>query len=35
MVTLQVPVPEQTPLQPAKAEPPAGDAVSVTLVPLA
>ena len=35
MATLQVPVPEQAPLQPAKVEPPAGEAVSVTLVPLA
>jgi hypothetical protein len=35
MLTLQAPVPEQAPLQPAKVDPEAGDAVSVTLVPLA
>jgi len=35
MVTEQVPVPEQPPpLQPVKLDPPAGDAVSVTTVPL-
>jgi len=35
IVTEQVPVPEQPPpLQPAKVEPPAGAAVSVTDVPL-
>jgi hypothetical protein len=34
IVTEQVPVPEQAPLQPAKVEPPAGAAVSVTTVPL-
>src|SRR5260370_8981306 len=35
MVTAHVPVPEQLPpLQPAKVEPPAGAAVSVTTVPL-
>src|SRR5260370_27968983 len=35
MVTAHVPVPEQLPpLQPAKVEPPAGAAVSVTSVPL-
>jgi hypothetical protein len=33
MVTAQVPVPEQAPLQPAKVEPAAGAAVSVTAVP--
>jgi hypothetical protein len=31
-VSVQVPVPEQSPLQPAKLEPPVGVAVSVTLV---
>src|SRR5438093_1194333 len=35
MVTLQVPVPAQLPLQPVKVEPAAGVAVSVTAVPLA
>jgi len=35
MVTLQVPVPEQAPLQPAKVEPAAAVAVRVTGVPLA
>ena len=35
MVTAQLPVPEQAPLQPANVEPPAGAAVSVTFVPLA
>jgi hypothetical protein len=35
IVTLQVPVPEQAPLQPAKVEPVPGAAVSVTIVPLA
>ena len=34
MFTVQVPVPEQSPLQPAKVEPAAGVAVSVTLPPL-
>jgi hypothetical protein len=35
MVTEHVPVPEQPPpLQPANVDPPAGDAVSVTAVPL-
>ena len=33
--TVQVPLPEHAPLQPAKAEPPAADAVKVTEVPLA
>src|SRR5256885_4651988 len=33
-VTVQVPVPEQPPLQPVKIEPAAGAAVSVTAVPL-
>jgi len=33
-VVTQLPVPEQAPLQPKKAEPDAGLAVSVTLVPL-
>ena len=32
IVTLQAPVPEHAPLQPAKAEPVAGMAVSVTVV---
>ncbi len=32
-VTVQVPVPEQAPLQPAKVEPAAGVAVRVTAVP--
>jgi hypothetical protein len=35
MVTTQLPLPEQAPLQPAKLEPAAGAALSVTLVPLA
>src|ERR1700682_3338472 len=35
MVTVQVRVPEQAPLHPAKTEPAAGVAVSVTVVPLA
>ena len=35
MLTLQAPAPEQAPLQPAKVEPPAADAVSATFVPLA
>jgi hypothetical protein len=35
MVTVHVPVPEQGPLQPAKEEPAAGEAVRVTTVPLA
>jgi hypothetical protein len=35
MVTLQVPVPEQAPLQPAKVDPAAAVAVKVTGVPLA
>src|SRR5881409_20260 len=34
MVTVQVPVPVQPPLQPVKVEPGAGTAVSVTAVPL-
>jgi phage tail protein X len=34
MVTLQVPVPEQAPLQPAKVDPAAAVAVKVTIVPL-
>src|SRR5437867_1156966 len=34
MVTVQVPVPVQPPLQPVKVEPAAGTAVSVTAVPL-
>ena len=34
MVTMQEPVPVQAPLHPAKVEPPAAAAVSVTLVPL-
>jgi len=34
-VTVQVPVPEQPPLQPVKIDPAAGAAVSVTPVPLA
>ena len=35
MVATQLPVPEQpAPLQPANVDPPAGDAVSVTTVPL-
>jgi hypothetical protein len=33
IVTEQVPVPEQAPLQPANVDPPAGLAVSVTDVP--
>ena len=33
-VTVQVPVPEQPPLQPVKREPAAGVAVSVIIVPL-
>ena len=33
--TMQLPVPVQAPLQPAKVEPVAGAAVSVTVVPLA
>ena len=33
IVTLQGPVPEQAPLQPAKVEPEAGEAVSVTVAP--
>jgi len=33
MLTAQVAVPEQAPLQPEKVEPPAGVAVRVTLVP--
>src|SRR5258706_10304202 len=32
-VTVQVPVPEQAPLQPPKVDPEAGVAVSITLVP--
>src|SRR5206468_529943 len=35
MVTLQVPVPAQPPLQPVKADPAAGVAVRVTTVPFA
>jgi hypothetical protein len=35
MLTAQVPVPEQAPLQPAKVEPAAGEAVNVTVGPLA
>jgi hypothetical protein len=35
IVTLQVPVPEQAPLQPANIEPVPGAAVNVTMVPLA
>src|SRR5262245_19823227 len=35
MDTVQVPVPEQAPLQPAKVEPDAAAAVSVALVPFA
>ena len=34
MVTLQVPVPVQAPLQPVKVEPAVAAAVRVTLVPL-
>jgi hypothetical protein len=34
MLTVQAPVPVQSPLQPAKVEPAAGVAVRVTLVPL-
>jgi hypothetical protein len=34
MATAQLPVPEQAPLQPAKLEPAAGTALSVTFVPL-
>ena len=34
IVTMQEPVPEQSPLQPAKVEVPSGVAVSVTEVPL-
>src|SRR5436309_12793990 len=34
MVTVQVPVPVQPPLQPVKVEPGAGTAVNVTAVPL-
>ena len=34
-VTLQAPVPEQAPLQPANAEPDAGEACSVTTLPTA
>jgi len=34
MLTTQLPVPEQAPHQPPKVEPPAGDCVRVTLVPL-
>jgi hypothetical protein len=33
MLTVQLPVPEQAPDQPAKVAPVAGAAVSVTLVP--
>lgn len=33
MVTLQLPAPEQGPLQPTKVEPAAGAAVSVIIVP--
>jgi hypothetical protein len=33
MVTAQDPVPEQAPDQPAKVEPPTGDAVKVTTAP--
>jgi hypothetical protein len=33
MLTVQLPVPEQAPDQPAKVEPAAAAAVSVTLVP--
>jgi len=33
MLTVQVPVPEQTPDQPEKVEPEAGEAVKVTEVP--
>jgi hypothetical protein len=33
MLTVQLPVPEQAPDQPAKFDPAAGEAVSVTLVP--
>jgi len=35
MVTLQAPVPLQAPLQPANAEPEAGVAVKLTILPLA
>jgi hypothetical protein len=35
MVRLQLPAPEQAPLQPTKLEPAAGAAVSVTIVPAA
>ena len=35
IVTVQVPVPVQAPLQPKKTDPPAGDAVKVTLEPVA
>ena len=33
IVTVQLPVPEQEPLQPPKVEPEAADAVNLTLVP--
>jgi hypothetical protein len=35
IVTVQAPVPEQSPLQPAKVEPAVGVGVSVTTVPWA
>ena len=34
MLTAQEPVPVQAPLQPLKAKPPPGEAVSITAVPL-
>ena len=35
IITVQLPVPEHPPLQPPKVDPPAGAALSVTVVPLA